>query len=81
MTMRSQPKIVIHNHFSKPARDASGDRVKITGGMKEFIGKTGRVQAKEDGMWRVILDSPVEIPGVGRVTSDLWEGRYLKKIG
>jgi hypothetical protein len=68
-------------HRDRAQQDASGDRVKITGGMKEFIGKTGRVQAKEDGLWRVILDSPVEVPGVGRVTSDLWEGRFLKKIG
>jgi hypothetical protein len=62
------------------AADASGDRVKILGGMKEFIGKTGTVSGKEGGMWRVRLDEPVNIPGVGSVTSDLWEGRFLRKI-
>jgi hypothetical protein len=55
-------------------------RVKILGGMSEFIGQTGRVQGKEDGLYRVILDTPVTVPGVGIVTSDLWEPRLLRTI-
>jgi hypothetical protein len=27
-----------------------------------------------------ILDEPVEIPGIGIVGDDVWEGRYLKTI-
>jgi hypothetical protein len=74
-------KIVIHNYLPKTTRDAEGDRVRINGGMKEFVGRTGTVVGKEGKMWRVRLDSPVEIPGVGSVSSDLWEGRLLKRVG
>jgi hypothetical protein len=55
-------------------------RVTILGGMTEFVGQTGTVQGKEDGLYRVILDTPVMIPGVGRVTSDLWEPRLLRTL-
>jgi hypothetical protein len=53
--------------------------------MQEFVGSTGTVRETErDGrtkLYRVRLDEPVEIPGyVGRVTSDLWAGQFLKRI-
>ena len=54
-------------------------QVKILGGMKEFVGKTGEAQ-KEGRMWRVYLDTPVTIPGIGTVRDDLWEGRFLRTI-
>jgi hypothetical protein len=59
-------------------------RVKIKSGMQEFVGKTGTVVGEEmDGrtrMYRVRLDEPVEIPGVGMVEDDLWAGSFLKTI-
>lgn len=57
-----------------------GQRVKILGGMKEFIGQTGEIMYKEGNMYRVRLDRPVNIPGIGLVTNDLWEGRLLREI-
>jgi hypothetical protein len=60
--------------------DRSGQRVKITGGMKEFVGKMGLITHKEDKLYRVKLDEPVEIPGVGEVYDDLWETQYLTQI-
>lgn len=66
------------------ARDAMpiGKRVKIKSGMREFIGQTGTIvdNTEKDGsrtMYRVRLDRAVEIPGVGRVDNDLWEGSTL----
>jgi hypothetical protein len=62
-----------------------GQRVKILAGMREFIGKTGEVidNSDRDGgkpMYRVRLDQPVEVPGVGRVTNDLWGGSALRNL-
>lgn len=62
-----------------------GQKVKITAGMTEFIGKIGTVieNTEKDGsttMYRVRLDEPVNIPGVGRVEDDLWSGAGLKTI-
>jgi hypothetical protein len=54
--------------------------VTIRGGMREFVGRTGTVQGKEGGLYRVILDTPVQVEGVGQVTSDLWEPRLLRTI-
>lgn len=55
-------------------------RVKILGGMKEFVGKTGDA-VKEGKMWRVYLDEPVKIEGLSRlVTDDLWEGWLLRTV-
>jgi proline racemase len=51
--------------------------------MAEFIGKTGTVidiEGTRPKMYRVRLDAPVEIEGIGSVTDDLWEGRFLKAI-
>lgn len=62
------------------ASDRYDQHVKIMGGMKEFVGQTGRIIAKEGNMYRVKLDNPVEVPYAGRVTSDLWEGRFLKRV-
>ncbi len=59
-------------------------RVKVTGGMPEFVGSTGTVvNVEKDGrtaMYRVRLDSPVNVPGVGLVTDDLWAGEYLRPV-
>jgi hypothetical protein len=61
-------------------------RVKILAGMKEFVGKTGTViverETKDGSTWmhRVRLDEPVDVPGVGLVTDDLWSGAGLKTI-
>lgn len=62
-----------------PSR-AMQQRVRIKGGMKEFVGKTGIIVSKEGSQYRVRLDNPVEIPGVGRVSDDLWDGNFLTKI-
>jgi hypothetical protein len=60
-------------------------RVRITGGMSEFIGRTGKIvdDSDRDGrttLYRVRLDEPVEIPHVGLVSDDLWPGSMLKKV-
>lgn len=62
-----------------------GQRVKVLAGMTEFVGSTGRVvdNTERDGrttMYRVRLDVPVNVPGVGLVTDDLWAVEYLKKV-
>lgn len=62
-------------------QDRSGQRVKITAGMTKFVGQTGRILYKEyGGMYRVQLDTPVNIPGIGLVRDDIWESQYLKRI-
>lgn len=55
-------------------------RVMILAGMREFIGCTGTVVAKEGPMLRVKLDKPVEIPGVGTVTDDTWAPSGVRTI-
>ena len=62
------------------AQVSYGRHVKILGGMKEFVGKTGMVVDREGKLLRVYLDQPVEIPNLGMVTDDLWEPRLLKTI-
>lgn len=63
-----------------------GSRVRIIGGMPEFSGQNGtiidteRYGRYEPPYYRVQLDVAVEIPGVGRVTDDLWQGRYLATL-
>lgn len=57
-----------------------GKRVRIDGGMSEFIGKTGTIVGVENEYYRVELDEPVEVKLVGRVTDDLWMGHLLKTI-
>ncbi len=47
---------------------------------KYFNGKKGTIMSKENGQYRVGLDTPVEIPEVGKVTSDLWDPNYIKRI-
>lgn len=66
------------NHPNRNRR--IGRRVKILGGMQEFIGLTGTIENKEGNLYRVELDEPVMIAGVGMVRDDLWEGRYLRTI-
>jgi hypothetical protein len=60
-----------------------GQVVKILGGMREFVGQKGHIvdiekQHGQPTMYRVKLFDPVEIEGVGEVTDDLWEGRFLR---
>ncbi|MEW6199782.1 MAG: hypothetical protein AB1601_14105 [Planctomycetota bacterium] len=62
-----------------------GKRVRILGGMQEFVGLTGTIvdvekHSREPAYYRVRLDTPVEIPMVGLVRDDLWQGRMLKTI-
>lgn len=63
----------------------NGTRVKVLGGMMEFVGSEGTVVDREkDGpvtMYRVRLDVPVNVPGVGWVADDLWAKEYLRKVG
>ncbi len=65
--------------------DRTGRRVTITGGMPEFVGRTGTIVGVEytngrNLLYRVRLDEPVEVPGVGLVRDDLWESRYLRNV-
>lgn len=46
----------------------------------QFHGQKGYISNKEDGHYRVVLDNPVHIDGVGKVKDDLWKGSYLKKL-
>ena len=60
-----------------------GQEVRIAGGMKEFIGRLGTIVGEEGSrprMYRVRLHEPVEVPGVGEVTDDLWQGAALKAV-
>lgn len=61
-------------------RGAAMRRVKILGGMSEFIGQTGVVIARDGEHLRVKLDRPVMIEGIGLVTDDLWEPRLLRTV-
>lgn len=71
-----------------PRQSRVGQRVVIKtprGGnpWREFEGQAGRIVGEErDGrtrMYRVRLDEPVNIPGVGLVHDDLWQSQYLKR--
>lgn len=81
-------KIIKEEVFNILNELSSGDRVKLVykgifandNLAKYFNGKTGSIMSKEDGYYRVKLDSPVNIPNVGKVTSDLWEKQFIKKI-
>lgn len=61
-----------------------GMRVKIVGGgMKEFVGQTGVIigDSERDGaaiLYRVKLDSAIDVPNVGQVVDDLWQGCHLR---
>lgn len=61
------------------------DRVRIVGGMREFVGKIGTIidNTERDGgriQYRVRFDTPVEVPGVGAVSDDLWTRPFLKRV-
>lgn len=63
----------------------TGQHVRIQGSLADpFAGQTGYVRGFEmDGrtkMYRVRLDNPVDVPGVGLVTDDLWAGHLLKVL-
>src|SRR6516165_1331354 len=61
--------------------DRIGQKVEIRGGMQEFVGKTGTILREESpGYYRVKLDEPVEIDGIGLVADDLWEGGLLRRL-
>jgi hypothetical protein len=61
-----------------------GQRVRVLDGMREFVGKDGTIIGYETDhrttMYRVRLDAPVEISGVGTVKDDLWAGKYLRNL-
>jgi hypothetical protein len=48
--------------------------------MAEFVGRAGSIMWKEGDLYRVRLDEPVLVPGVGMVEDDLWESRYLPRV-
>ena len=54
--------------------------VRILEGLAPLIGKTGVITDKEGKLYRVKLDEPVEVDGVGIVTDDLWMPAHLKVI-
>lgn len=54
--------------------------VRILDGIAPLIGKTGVITDKEGKLYRVTLDEPVEVDGVGTVTDELWEPAKLKVI-
>lgn len=62
-----------------------GDRVVLKdepGQMREFVGRTGRVVGTEkwgELFYRVRLDEPVYIEGVGRVGDDIWTARFMRR--
>lgn len=57
-----------------------GRSVRILSGLDEFVGKTGTVIDKEDRMYRIRLDTPVRVEGVGVVRDDLWERNGFKLL-
>ena len=57
-----------------------GQRVRILGGLLAFIGKTGQIVGKEGNLYRVHLDEPVDVAGIGRVRDDQWEDSALKAL-
>ena len=61
-----------------------GRRVRVMGGMAEFVGCTGTIVCLEkhgaQRLYRVELDEAVRVPSVGLVCDDLWEGRFLKTL-
>jgi hypothetical protein len=75
---------LINEELQQVKEAKEGQRVKIKAGMPEFVGQTGTVVGTEfDGrtkMYRVRLDQPVNVPGVGMVEDDLWAGQYLKPL-
>ncbi len=70
-------------NWSKTMSAIVGRSVQIKAGMKEFVGKTGVVQYREDGpdrLYRVRLDEPVYVHSVGLVRDDLWNRASLKLL-
>lgn len=64
-----------------------GQRVQIKagGGLAIFRGRTGTIidNRGRDGrnvMYRVRLDQAVDIPGVGPVSDDVWQGQFLQAV-
>jgi hypothetical protein len=62
-----------------------GQRVKILGGMAAFVGKTGEIVEIDKSCgrapyYRVRLDEAVEIPWVGFVRDDIWQGHLLRNV-
>lgn len=61
-----------------------GQRVKILGGLREFVGQVGEIVDVEkwgrETYYRVRLDGPVFVPGVGSVRDDLWMGDMLQSL-
>lgn len=54
--------------------------VRILEGHTALIGKTGVIVDKVGRQYRVNLDTPVEVPGVGLVAADLWMPAALKVL-
>ena len=49
--------------------------------MKQFVGKTGVILWSESaGFYRVKLDEPIEIDGIGTIGDDVYEDALLRRI-
>lgn len=61
--------------------------VQLTSGLKEFVGKVGTIVGLEDlgrpgdnRLYRIRLNTPVRVEGVGVVRDDLWERQGFKLL-
>ena len=66
-------KIGDHVKIARPTRLAPGCGIDDA-----FEGALGCIIGKEMEMFRVRLDYPIMIEGIGRVTSDLWSREFLR---
>jgi hypothetical protein len=65
------------------ANNLHGRTVRITASMAEFVGVRGTIIDREQDrppMYRIRLDRPVMVPGVGEVRDDLWERGGFKLL-
>lgn len=54
--------------------------VKILEGVTQLVGQTGTIVDKEGNQYRVKLDTPTEVDGVGLVSSELFMPSVLKVL-
>lgn len=82
-------KVLKFNEFLNEAKLEPGTKVQIIAPKnqqidritKQFIGKTGKIQSledKRDKLWRVNFDETIDIEGVGKVQSDLFQPQFFK---
>ena len=68
--------------MAKTSEGRVGKRVRITGGVGEFVGKTGVIEwfDRSSSTYRVCLDEPVFVSGVGMVRARFLAGKYLRNV-